>query len=127
MVESHIDPDHALTDANQQIEPLFLALLLASLTPRSKHSGDAGAELTALRCEIDDIDDEFLQLLARRMNIASQIGDYKKRKGLTVVQMDRWKQILNDHLVTGKKLGLDEELINAVFEAIHKASIKRQL
>ncbi len=126
MVECHHDPDHALTDASQQITPEALADLLNSLTRRSKQADGNNPLLAALRSEIDDVDDELLQLLARRMNVASQIGEYKKEKGLAIVQMDRWKQILADHLETGKDLGLSPELINKVFEAIHQASIDCQ-
>ena len=127
MVECHRDPDHALTDASQQITPEALAQMLGSLSPRSKQADSDDPVLSALRSEIDDIDDELLQLLARRMNVSSQIGEYKRGKGLTVVQMDRWKQILSEHLATGERLGLSKELINKVFEAIHQASIKSQL
>lgn len=127
MVECHHDPDHALTDANQQITPETLVALLASLSPRVKQSAGGDQVLSALRGEIDDIDAELLQLLARRMNVSTQIGEYKKEKGLTVVQMDRWKQILSDHLATGAELGLSKELIEKVFEAIHQASIRNQL
>ena len=126
MVECHHQPEAALTDANQQITPSALAALLDAIIPRSKQVGESDAELLALRSEIDDIDNELLQLLARRMNVSSQIGDYKKRKGLTVVQMERWKQILSDHLETGADMGLSKELITKVFEAIHLASIQRQ-
>lgn len=125
MVECHPDPDQALTDASQQITPEALKAMLVSLSPRTVQAG-SDPVLAALRSEIDDIDDELLQLLARRMNVASQIGVHKKEKGLTVVQMDRWKQILSDHLETGKELGLSPELIEKVFEAIHYASIQRQ-
>lgn len=127
MVECHHDPDHALTDAFQQITPEALAVLLDSLAPRSRQANSDDPVLAALRSEIDDIDDELLQLLARRMNVSSQIGEHKKQHGLTVVQMDRWKQILQEHLKTGAELGLSEELIEKVFEAIHQASIRRQL
>lgn len=126
MVECHHDPDHALTDAGQQITPEALADLLNSLTRRSKQADGNDPMLAALRSEIDDVDDELLQLLARRMNVASQIGEYKKEKCLAIVQMDRWKQILADHLEAGKDLGLSPELINKVFEAIHQASIDCQ-
>lgn len=126
MVECHCDPDHALTDADQQITPESLKTLLDSLSLRSSHATGDDPVLAALRSEIDDIDDELLQLLARRMNVASQIGEYKKQKGLTVVQMERWKQILANHLETGNELGLSQELITKVFEAIHMASIQRQ-
>lgn len=126
MVECHHDPDHALTDAGQQITPEALVDLLNSLTRRSKQADGNDPLLAALRSEIDDIDDELLQLLARRLNVASQIGEYKKEKGLAIVQMDRWKQILANHLETGAELGLSQELITKVFEAIHQASIQRQ-
>ena len=126
MVECHCDPDHALTDADQQITPESLKTLLDSLSLRSSQATGDDPVLAALRSEIDDIDDELLQLLARRMNVASQIGEYKKQKGLTVVQMERWKQILANHLETGTELGLSQELIIKVFEAIHLASIQRQ-
>lgn len=126
MVECHHKPEEALTDANQQITPSALASLLKSLSPRSKQAANNDQVLAALRSEIDDIDAELLQLLARRMNVSSQIGEYKKQKGITVVQMERWKQILSDHLETGKELGLSKELIEKVFEAIHQASIQRQ-
>ena len=127
MVECHHDPDHALTDAAQQITPSALQDMLESLTPRSQQANSDDPVLAALRSEIDDIDDELLQLLARRMNVSSQIGEYKRQHGLTVVQMDRWKRILSEHLETGSRLGLSKELIEKVFEDIHQASIKRQL
>lgn len=127
MVECHHNPGQALTDAHQQITPEALSELLASLSPRSRQAASDDPVLTALRSEIDDIDDELLQLLARRMNVSGQIGAYKKEKGLTVVQMDRWKKILKEHLETGAGLGLSEELVERVFEAIHQASINHQL
>ncbi len=127
MVESHCMPDAALTDAAQQVTPEALSELLRSLTPRSRQANDKDTVLATLRGELDDIDAELLQLLARRMNVSSQIGEYKKQNGITVVQLERWKQLLADHVATGKELGLDEELVQAVFEAVHQASIERQL
>ena len=126
MVECHHNPDQALTDAEQQITPAAFNQLLKSLQPRSKQSDGDDPVLAALRSEIDDIDDELLQILARRMNVSSKIGEHKKQEGLTIVQMDRWKQVLADHLATGENLGLPDELIEKVFEAIHQASIQRQ-
>ena len=126
MVECHNDPCHALTDADQQITPVALSELISTLSPRSQQADGSDPTLAALRSEIDDVDAELLQLLTRRMNVASQIGEYKKEKGLTVVQMDRWKQILSEHLDTGMELGLSPELIKKVFEAIHQSSIQRQ-
>lgn len=126
MIECHINPDEALTDAKQQITPDELKDLLSNLTFRAKNSGSVERDLANLRGEIDDIDAELLQLLARRMEVSAQIGEYKKRNNVTVVQMDRWKKILADHIATGNDLGLSPQLINEVFEAIHQASIERQ-
>ena len=126
MIECHINPDAALTDAKQQITPDELKVLLSNLTFRSKQSSNVERDLAGLRGEIDDIDSELLQLLARRMEVSAQIGEYKKRNNVTVVQMDRWKKILADHVATGEEMGLSPVLINKVFEAIHQASIERQ-
>ena len=126
MVECHCNPDAALTDARQQITPAELKNLLSNLVYRYKQSGMVERELADLRSEIDDIDSELLQLLSRRMDVSAQIGEYKKRNNVTVVQMDRWKKILAEHIATGTDLGLDAQLVAEVFEAIHQASIERQ-
>ena len=126
MIECHINPDEALTDAHQQITPEALKSLLANLTFRSKSSSLVARDLAGLRSEIDDIDADLLQLLARRMEVSAQIGEYKKRNNVTVVQMDRWKRVLADLICAGQDLGLSPILINKVFEAIHQASIERQ-
>ena len=126
MIECHINPDAALTDAKQQISPEELRSLVANLNFRTKQTGSVEHDLAGLRGEIDDIDSELLQLLARRMDVSAQIGEYKKSHNVTVVQMDRWKKILDDHVATGKEMGLSPELINKVFEAVHQASIERQ-
>ena len=126
MIECHINPVQALTDAKQQITPEELKTLLSNLTFRSKQSCHVERDLAGLRSEIDDIDAELLQLLARRMNVSAQIGEYKKQNNVTVVQMDRWKKILADHVATGADLGLSEGMITEIFEAIHQESIERQ-
>jgi chorismate mutase len=126
MIECHINPTEALTDAKQQITPEELKQLLGNLTYRSKQTGNMERDLANLRGEIDDIDGELLQLLARRMEVSAQIGEYKKSHNVTVVQMDRWKKILDDHVATGADLGLSSELVTELFEAIHQASIQRQ-
>lgn len=126
MIECHNHPDAALTDAKQQITPEELKQLLSNLTFRSNNSGSVERDLANLRGEIDDIDGELLQLLARRMEVSAQIGEYKKSNNVAVVQMDRWKKILADHVATGADMGLSSELITKIFEAIHQASIERQ-
>lgn len=127
MIECHIQPDMALTDGKQQVTPEALRQLLDQLSFRTKNASGVEHDLAELRSEIDDIDGELLQLLARRMEVSARIGDYKKRNNVAVVQMDRWKKILADHIATGEDLGLSPELVTQLFEAIHQASIQRQL
>lgn len=126
MVECHCHPETALTDAQQQITPQQLNQLLTTIIPRTKDALAQHDKLADLRAEIDDIDAELLQLLARRMEVSTQIGDFKKQNNITIVQMDRWKQILGDHIKTGTEIGLTPELVTTVFDAIHQASIQRQ-
>jgi len=83
--------------------------------------------LQNLRKEIDEIDDELLNLIAKRMNISEKIGDFKKQHKVTVLQMGRWKQILEHHINKGVNLGLNGESVKDIFEIIHKDSIDRQL
>lgn len=126
MIECHIHPEAALTDALQQITPDELRHMLAGLAFRARQTGTVERDLLGLRSEIDEIDAELLQLLARRMDVSARIGEYKKRNNITVVQMDRWKKILAEYIATGSSLGLPSQFINEVFESIHQASIERQ-
>ncbi len=127
MVETHCNPDMALTDANQQIKPETLKKALDNLIIKKKNVDTDEFVLQNLRKDIDVIDDEILNLIAKRMNVSEKIGDFKKKHKVTVLQMDRWKTILEDHINKGAALGLNEESVKQIFEIIHKESIDRQL
>ena len=128
MIESHCNPEVALTDAEQQITPHDLKSLLANLVIHKTIKDASGmTSLQELRSQIDIIDDELLNLLAKRSEISSKIGVIKKENNLTVLQQDRWNSILSNHIEKGKMLGLKEELVKEIFESIHKDSIDRQL
>ncbi len=128
MIESHCNPEVALTDAEQQITPHDLKSLLANLVIHKTIKDATGmTSLQELRSQIDIIDDELLNLLAKRSEISSKIGVIKKENNLTVLQQDRWNSILSKHIEKGKTLGLKEELVKEIFELIHKDSIERQL
>ena len=127
MIETHNDPDNALTDAKQQITPESLKKAFSKLTFKKKKVDADAVVLHSLRKEIDVIDDELLNLIAKRMNVSEQIGEFKKQHKVTVLQMDRWKQVLEDHINKGVNLGLNEESVKEIFEIIHKDSIDRQL
>lgn len=127
MIESHCNPDKALTDAEQQITPSELKSLISNLIIHKSKSTNTDFLLQELRSQIDSIDEELLLLLAKRTEISSKIGDIKKENNLAVLQMDRWNKILSNHLAKGKMLGLKEDLVKEIFESIHKDSIDRQL
>ncbi len=127
MIETHCNPDMALTDAKQQITPESLKNAFNKLIFKKKKVDTDEIILQNLRKEIDEIDDELLNLIAKRMSVSEQIGDFKKQHKVAVLQMGRWKQILEHHINRGVNLGLNEESVKEIFEIIHKDSIDRQL
>ena len=127
MIESHFEPEHALTDAEQQITPTNLALLLGQLVFRHKKGDiDFQNKLEGLRTEIDKLDGELLQILGKRMEIIDEIGDYKKENDITILQMKRWAGIISDRLSIGIHLGLREQFLKTLLTVIHKESLQRQ-
>ncbi|MBR4837072.1 MAG: bifunctional 3-deoxy-7-phosphoheptulonate synthase/chorismate mutase type II [Bacteroidales bacterium] len=127
MIESHCKPEQALTDANQQITPESLKNALNKLVIKKINTDKDDVVLKNLRKEIDDIDDELLNLIAKRMNVSEKIGDFKRKHDLTVLQMDRWKSVLEANINKGVNLGLNGDSVKEIFEIIHKDSIDRQM
>lgn len=127
MIESHYNPDIALTDAAQQLTPAALKQLLASLIVR-QHSGGFEFEykLEQMRTEIDKIDVELIDLLSRRMQVVDEIGAYKKENNITILQLKRWQHIIEDRLSIGANLGLNRKFLLQLLELVHEASIQRQ-
>jgi chorismate mutase len=128
MIESHIDPDNAWSDAKQQVTPESLAELLGRIQWRVE-STDEKAFITALekmREQINHLDDELLQLLGQRMKIADRIGEYKKNNSVTILQTSRWNEILERAMAKGEQLGLSREFIVKYFDAVHMESINHQ-
>ena len=127
MIESHCNPDQALTDANQQITPESLKNALNKLVIKKINTDKDDVVLKNLRKEIDEIDDELLNLIAKRMDISEKIGNFKREHDLTVLQMDRWKSVLEANINKGVNLGLNGDSVKEIFEIIHKDSIDRQM
>ena len=127
MIETHYDPSVAKTDASQQITPAELHKLLDSLVFREK-TGDIEFQikLEELRTEIDKTDGQLLQILARRMEIIDEIGEYKKEHDITILQMKRWAGIIEDRLAIGVNLGLKKEFLKNLLTLIHRESLQRQ-
>ncbi|MCK4922344.1 MAG: bifunctional 3-deoxy-7-phosphoheptulonate synthase/chorismate mutase type II [Bacteroidales bacterium] len=127
IIESHINPDKALSDASQQLTPDALKELLDRLILRES-DGDPEVELNLaeLREQIDKLDDKLINLFEKRMQVAGEIGSHKKENNLTILQSKRWDDLLKKRLNLGVKKGLSEEFILKVFRSIHQESINRQ-
>ena len=128
MIESHMDPDHAWSDAKQQVTPEKLAELLDSIIWRREdvNSAEYHAALEKLRQQINHLDDELMQIVSQRMKIAEKIGEYKKNNNITILQTNRWNEILQRAVQKGEGLGLSKEFITKYFDAMHMESINHQ-
>jgi chorismate mutase len=126
IIESHIDPDNAWSDAKQQITPQVLSIMLSDLVWRVKNETDNASGLSLLRERIDQVDDELLSLLNRRMKIADEVGQYKKENNLTILQTARWNEILERAMAKGNALTLSKEFLVKYFDAVHMESINHQ-
>jgi chorismate mutase len=128
MIESHIDPDNAWSDAKQQVTPGRLKEMLQSLTWRKEDvpSAEYHAALEKLRQQINQLDDELMQMLAQRMRVAEQIGTYKKENNITILQTNRWNEIIERAFIKADKMGLSREFITKYFDAVHMESINHQ-
>jgi chorismate mutase len=128
MLESHIDPDNAWSDAQQQITPEALQELLAVLKWRKVNISKTAIkdELEMIREQINQIDDELLSLLGERMRLADQIGTCKQANDITILQPGRWNEILERAFEKAGSLGLSREFIKRYFDAVHMESIHHQ-
>ena len=124
MIETHPDPDSAWTDAAQQVTPDALHALLDGLVIREE--GSTYDALDSLRQEINMVDEAIIELFARRMGISGRIGEEKKRRGMTILQNTRWRNLLEKNLERGREQGVDEDFLSEVYRAIHQASIRIQ-
>jgi chorismate mutase len=127
MIEAHITPDKAWSDAKQQVTPERLAEILDRIVVRQGSVlNDYHHHLYELRAKVDRIDDYIIEMLAERMGISEQIGAFKKENGLAVHQSDRWATIVQRAVEKGKTGGLTEDFILKLFQQIHNESIVHQ-
>jgi chorismate mutase len=128
MIETHPNPDHALSDAKQQITPEDLSNLLKNLQIRSTKTDnpDYYEKLHSLRNRIDTVDDGLFNLFEKRLQIAREIGNYKKDSGVTILSLERWDQIITDRIKQAEDKGLNPHFVKRILELIHKESIRIQ-
>jgi chorismate mutase len=127
MIETHLSPEMAWSDAKQQITPEALGKLLKELVVRQTiFEKDTFEKLHELRARIDRIDDYIVELLGERMGVSEEIGAFKKEHGLAIHQAERWAAIVKRALENGKRLGLTDEFILKMFQQVHNESIRHQ-
>jgi chorismate mutase len=128
MIESHIDPEKAWSDAKQQVTPEILAEMLETIVWRREDtaSEEFHQALERLRQQINHLDDEMMQILSQRMKVSEKIAEYKKENNITILQTNRWNEILNRACLRAEKLGLSKEFITKYFDAVHMESISHQ-
>lgn len=125
IIESHCDPDNALSDKAQQITPDVLKFIINTLAVH--HSGSTTESLGLLRQHIDSIDTELIELLAKRMRISRDIGRYKKEHDMPVVQPGRYNDLMQQRVADGERLDLSGEFMRNILSAIHEESVRQQL
>ena len=128
MIETHPNPDQALSDAKQQVTSQKLKLIIEQLVLKSNSAGSQVFldQLEELRAQIDKIDEDILQAISSRLELTKEIGSYKKDNNVTVFQLERWNEILQTRGITGDRLHLRKEFIHRLYETIHSESIRIQ-
>jgi len=128
IIESHLNPSCALSDAQQQITPDELDAILHALVMRKPNgqSKETMQELITYRKQIDDFDKALMAVIEERMEVVKKIGKFKKDNQMTILQSSRWEQIIEKHLTDGSNRGFSEKFINRLFKAIHQESINFQ-
>ncbi len=125
VIETHCNPDCAWSDKEQQITPETLGKLLASLVIRE--TTQATESLSTLRQQIDELDEQLLTLLAQRMRISREIGQYKKEAGMPVLQTDRYNEILQKRIGQAIEMGMSDSFMKEIMQAIHEESVHQQM
>ena len=125
IVESHCDPDCAWSDKNQQVTPDALDYILNMLVIRE--TTQTTENLSELRHQIDNLDNQLLELLAKRMRISREIGQYKKEHSMPVLQTNRYDEILQKRMAQAVELGMSGEFMKEVMQAIHEESVHQQM
>lgn len=125
IIESHCNPDCALSDASQQITPDILDYILNLLVIRK--GTQTTESLVELRKQIDECDNTLIDTLSKRMRISREIGTFKKEHNMTVLQTGRYDEIISKRGAQGEECGMDGEFMKTVFEAIHEESVRQQM
>ena len=128
MIESHRDPDAAWSDAAQQLTPENLAKLMSNLVLRSRELSDSAQEgLATLREKISVLDDRLFEILTTRMHMSEEVGTFKRKHNITILQEEHWRKVIMGRLEKAADYGLTEKFVRSVMDAIHQESIRHQI
>lgn len=125
IIETHCSPDEAWSDKEQQITPAALKEVLDNLVIRD--AVQTTEDLSVLREQIDDLDNDLLQLLAKRMRVSREIGHYKLEHDMPILQTHRYDHILTDRAGQAERMEMSGDFIKQVLEAIHSESVRQQM
>lgn len=125
IIESHICPDKAWSDASQQITPDILQFIINKLVIRE--GVQTTESLADLRLQIDNIDNDLLEMLSKRMRISREIGTFKKEHNMPVLQANRYDEIMQKRVILGESMGMSPEFVTKILEAIHEESVRQQI
>ncbi|MBR7171558.1 MAG: bifunctional 3-deoxy-7-phosphoheptulonate synthase/chorismate mutase type II, partial [Prevotella sp.] len=125
IVESHCEPDKAWSDAKQQVTPDVLDYILSLLVVRNESVTTEG--INVLRKQIDELDNQLMDLLAKRMRVCREIGQYKKEHNMTVLQTARYNEILEKRGAQGALCGMGAKFVKKIFEEVHEESVRQQI
>ncbi len=125
IIESHCNPDEAWSDKNQQITPDVLEQILQHLVVRKMNQ--TTEDLSILRHQIDELDNQLLEVLAKRFRVSREIGTYKKEHGMPVLQTLRYDEILHNRVAQAESIGINGDFMKNILEAIHEESVRVQL
>lgn len=125
IVESHCTPDTAWSDARQQVTPLALDEIISGLVIRN--DAVTTEDIQSLRSRIDELDNELMDLLSRRMGVCREIGKYKKEHNMIVLQPLRYGEMLDKRSLQGKFFGIGDDAVRKIFKTIHEESIRQQV
>ena len=127
IVETHHTPDKAWSDAAQQITPDFLKQMTIDLRIRNKEGAEEfNKKLNVLRSKIDIIDNQLIDFLGKRMQVADEIGELKKENNVAILQPKRWNKVLDSLSVEGGKKNLSKDFVERLTKAMHEESIAHQ-
>ncbi len=125
IIESHNCPDCAWSDASQQVTPEILNFILHTLVIRDSHQSTEN--LTLLRQQIDQVDNEILEALSKRMRISREIGQYKKEHRMPVLQANRYNDVIRTRVKLGEEMAMSTEFLKSILLAIHEESVRQQI